>query len=376
MKYRLKLLLLSLVCVLFQTGCNNQAVYTDESFASDSPFKMKVDGEVAAACESVRRSLLGQGYLIDLASSEEVKGRKAARGEGKQNTFIEMNVVCVPERSGSTIFATGVLSTYALKTNSSSASVGLSALGSISLPIGQSVDSLVKVSEETIDDKDFYKRFFAAVDSILGEIDHGEPVEETVTAPVEEPITYDPTPATTPSAIWPALFPEQDETTGSSDSTTEQAAPELAPEPLPAESAPVATPPSAVDAGPVGASPMPAPSEGVPSAPSAPAPDAQPLGMPSAAPQAVDASSAPPVPAEEPMGISPVAPAVAPDEEPMGIPPAPVADQGLSGADESELAPARVTAVKKAVPKSTIENATPPVGEPQQAPASSVDNLF
>jgi len=120
----------------------------------------------------------GRGYLIDLASSEEVKARKATRGEGKQNAFIEMNAACVPDSNGSTVFATGVLSNYAMKMSSSSASVGVAAIGSISLPIGQSVDSLVKVSEETIDDTAFYKRFFSAVETILGEIEADKPAED------------------------------------------------------------------------------------------------------------------------------------------------------------------------------------------------------
>ncbi|MFM7275525.1 MAG: DUF2242 domain-containing protein, partial [Gammaproteobacteria bacterium] len=108
-----------------------------------------------------------QGYLIEKSDAEQVKGRKAYRSEGDQNTFIEVNVVCVGEEVGSTIFANGVLSTYDLKKSSSPASVGVSAIGSISLPIGRSADSLVKIAEETIDDPAFYKRFFGAVTSAL-----------------------------------------------------------------------------------------------------------------------------------------------------------------------------------------------------------------
>jgi hypothetical protein len=191
MKYGSTILLLPL-CVLLASACSNQAVYSGESFSNDSPFKMRVDGEVAQACESARRSLLGQGYLIENADSEGIKSRKAIRTEDNPNTFIEMNVVCLPETSGSTLFATGVVTTYALKKSSSSASVGLSALGSISLPIGQSADSLVKVSEETIDDKEFYGRFFAAVGNILAEMRAGNAPPE----PAAEPAVAETVPAT------------------------------------------------------------------------------------------------------------------------------------------------------------------------------------
>ncbi|MBK6511173.1 MAG: DUF2242 domain-containing protein [Haliea sp.] len=209
MNDRLKILLLLVIGALFQTGCGTEAAYNEESFSSDSPFKLRVDGDIEAACESARRSLLGQGYLIDLASSEEVKGRKAARVEGQQNAFIEMTVVCVPERGGSTVFATGVLSTYDLKKNSSSASVGLSALGSISLPIGQSVDSLVKVSEQTIDDKEFYKRFFSAVETILGEMRIREADDDPATEPAQESTAQEAGQPVAQPRIWPELFPEQ-----------------------------------------------------------------------------------------------------------------------------------------------------------------------
>jgi hypothetical protein len=216
MKVRLKILLL-VVNVLLVTACSKQAVYTEESFADDSPFKMKFDGETALVCASARRALLGQGFLIENANSIEVKARKAVKREGNPNTFIEMNVVCLPETTGSTLFATGLLSTYALKKSSSSASVGVSALGSISVPIGQSADSLVKISEETIEDKDFYKRFFVAVNKRLGEMQAGKELQETLLEPAA--------PEPTPSPTVPATVVQPDPL---------QTAPTTTPEPAPA----------------------------------------------------------------------------------------------------------------------------------------------
>ena len=182
LKCKAKIFLLAL-CAVLQAACGSNAVYTGESFATDSPFKMKFDSEVATACESARRSLLGQGYLIDVATVDTVKGRKALRNKDSLSTFIEMNVVCVPESKGSALFVNGVLSTYDLKKSSSSASVGVAAVGSISLPFGQSADSLVKISEETIDDKNFYSRFFAAVEHTIGEIRLPDP--DPAPAPLE-----------------------------------------------------------------------------------------------------------------------------------------------------------------------------------------------
>ncbi len=166
-----------------------------------------------------------------------------------------MNIVCLPETAGSTVFATGVLSTYALKMSSSSASVGLSALGSISLPIGQSADSLVKVSEETIDDQDFYRRFFAAVDNILGEMKAGkaalEPAPLQHTAPgapeaVPAPVAPTPVPESVPAPVAPTTAPEslpaQAAPVPAPEPVLAPVAPTTAPESLPPQAAPVAVP--------------------------------------------------------------------------------------------------------------------------------------
>lgn len=162
-------ILTAALCALLLAACGSKAVYTKESFAADSPFQKRVTVKTAAACESARRALLAQGYLIDSASAEQIKSRKAYKSEDERSTFIEMQVVCAPDSTGSTLYATALLSTYDVKKTGQSASVGVKAIGSVSLPFGQSADSMVKVSDETIDDKAFYKRFFVAVDHILME---------------------------------------------------------------------------------------------------------------------------------------------------------------------------------------------------------------
>jgi hypothetical protein len=328
MKYATKIILCCL-CLAFLAACSDKAVYTTESFAADSPFRMKVDDDVATACESARRSLLGQGYLIESADSEKVKGRKAYKSEGNLNTFIEMNVVCLSEVKGSSLFANGVLSTYDLKKSSSAASVGVSAIGTISLPIGQSADSLVKIAEETIADKQFYGRFFAAVEYTLGELRgskaagsgqavvpaepqpgagaspaaptvSSEPAPASAAAPLPggpaaaqtlpaqavpvapeagavqaAPVTA-PQPAPAASPIAPELGPAQ-------------AAPAIAPEPAPPQEAPAAVPePASVPAAPaVVAEPQPSPSPAEP-APAEPAPVTE--ALPAPAPEALPAA--------------------------------------------------------------------------------------
>ena len=85
------------VSIALLGACSKTAVYTTESFASDSPFELKVVDDAATACESARRSLLRQGYLIEKATGENVKGRKGYNSADNPNTFIEMNVVCASD---------------------------------------------------------------------------------------------------------------------------------------------------------------------------------------------------------------------------------------------------------------------------------------
>ena len=307
MKHTLKIIVLSL-CVALLGACSKKAVYTTESFATDSPFELKVVDDTATACESARRSLLRQGYLIEKAGDENVKGRKAYNSADSRNTFIEMNVVCVPDISGSTVFANGVLSTYELKKSSSAASVGVSAVGSISLPIGQSADSLVKVSEETIGDTAFYNRFFAAVERILGDMRAAAQAAAPVPEPDPEPIP-EPGPASTMTAPAPAAVQAAPEP------GPMQAAPATSPASAPLQPAPATTTP-----GPVAVEPVPTTLPQATPTPAAPTSVPEPGALPAALPEPAPAAANPVVP--EPLATQ-EGPTFGPASAPVTAPPAP-----------------------------------------------------
>lgn len=164
---RLRILPGMAFCLMLAACGANTARITQDSFSVDSPYKSRLDSNSALACESARRALLGDGYIIDTYSKDNVKGRKAYRMESDRSTFIEMNVVCADDPDGSMVYANGVLSTYDVKRSGASASVGVSALGSVSLPFGQSAESMVKTSDDTIREKEFYRRFFTAVKVVM-----------------------------------------------------------------------------------------------------------------------------------------------------------------------------------------------------------------
>ncbi|MGI4984204.1 MAG: DUF2242 domain-containing protein, partial [Janthinobacterium lividum] len=78
--------------------------------------------------------------------------------------------------------------------------VGLSVLGSVSLPIRSNNDSMVKVSSQTIPAGPFYDRFFNLVDHYLKTVIRSRPVRSGV-------INSEPLPALPEPVLMPALVP-------------------------------------------------------------------------------------------------------------------------------------------------------------------------
>lgn len=160
-------------------------LYQQEQFdAGDSPYMHRFAAKAEPACEAARRALLSQGYIASSTRSDSVDGSKNFQPTGDTHAVIEIHVVCTsddPKSSRSTAYVNAVQDRYALKKSNTSASVGLSVFGSLSLPIGSSDDSMVKVASETIPAGVFYQRFFALVDHYL-KADSAQP--DTVAATV------------------------------------------------------------------------------------------------------------------------------------------------------------------------------------------------
>jgi hypothetical protein len=158
--------LLSLLgaCALTSKKADRVPVYQREGFESNETYSRLFDASAADTCEAARRALLSQGYLINTARPDLINATKAFQPEGEVHVTITFNVVCTSDGASgkiSTAFANAIQDRYTLKKNANSASVGLSAIGSVSIPMGSSDDSLVKVASETIPAGQFYDRFFA-----------------------------------------------------------------------------------------------------------------------------------------------------------------------------------------------------------------------
>ncbi|MDR6607957.1 DUF2242 domain-containing protein [Pseudomonas synxantha] len=230
-----------LVAVLaVAAGCssNKAAIYEHENFDDSGTFSRNYPVTDTQSCEAARRALLSQGYIITSNDPKLVSGHKSFQQTGENHMEISFSVVCADDGSEghhATVFANALQDRYALKKTNNSASLGVGVLGSVSMPIGSSDDSMVKVASETVSSAKFYERFFALVELFLPpeakkaahitekpKTDLGMPEAKTAPAPLA------PAPTTAPAAAAPAPV-----------------------EPAPAASEPLAPPPEAAPITPV-----------------------------------------------------------------------------------------------------------------------------
>ena len=235
-------------------GCSSDkaAIYEHENFSDSGTFSRSYPVSDTASCEAARRALLSQGYIITSADPKLISGKKSFQQTGETHMEISFSVVCAEDGSAShhaTMFANALQDRYALKKTNNSASLGVGVLGSVSMPIGSSDDSMVKVASETVSSAKFYERFFALVELFL-------PPEAKKAAHIIEKPKTDlgvPEPTAAPASL----------------ATPTPAAPEPAVAPA-AEAAPVAP----VDSAPAASEPVAPPAESTPITPDdAAAPD-------------------------------------------------------------------------------------------------------
>lgn len=153
-------------------GCSSKkaTIYEHENFADSGTFSRNYPVTDAQSCEAARRALLSQGYIITSSDPKLVSGHKSFQQTGETHMEISFSVVCADDGSEghhATMFANALQDRYALKKTNNSASLGVGVLGSVSMPIGSSDDSMVKVASETVSSAKFYERFFTLVELFL-----------------------------------------------------------------------------------------------------------------------------------------------------------------------------------------------------------------
>lgn len=181
----------ALLSVVLVSGCStsNRAKIEPEAFGSTTTHARNYASPPARTCEAARRALLSQGFVITAASATQVDGRKNFQPEHDLHVVLEFHVVCAADGRGgkkSIAFVNALQDRYALKKSNNSASVGVGAIGSLSLPFSSSDDSLVRVGSETVTAASFYDRYFVLLQRFLAvdyEQDEGKAIEPAGLSP-------------------------------------------------------------------------------------------------------------------------------------------------------------------------------------------------
>ncbi|WP_175803641.1 DUF2242 domain-containing protein [Burkholderia ambifaria] len=335
---------LAAAAVLAACSSPPKPIYQQEQFdATSSPYAHTFRSKSDAACEAARRALLSQGYVVSSSRNDAVDGSKNFQPNNDMHVVIEFHVVCADANADGTssiAYVNAVQDRYTLKKSNTSASVGLSVFGSLSLPIGSSDDALVKTASETIPAGVFYERFFNLVEHFL-KIDPARRDRATVKAAEKEPVAPLPEPAPTPQG-----------------------------EPMKMTTPVVPTPPAA----PVPLSvPSVAPTPGTPVVPAAPAPASAVVApgamrgvVPGAGGAAVPASA--PLPASAPASAAPT-PTLA--SMPAASTPAASTPAATTTAAATPVSTTPASAASAPVPSSAASTATDKAPASAAAPVTS-----
>ncbi|QLL11317.1 DUF2242 domain-containing protein [Pseudomonas chlororaphis] len=268
-------------------GCSSQktAIYEHENFDDSGTFSRNYPVSDTASCEAARRALLSQGYIITSSDPKLVSGHKSFQQTGETHMEISFSVVCAQDGSTnhrSTVFANALQDRYALKKVNNSASLGVGVLGSVSMPIGSTDDSMVKVASETVSSAKFYERYFALVELFLPQeakkaahiieqpkTDLGMPEPkpaEPAAAPAPAPVTPQPAPVVPPAVPAAEPTPATPPVAPPASNFSEPLAPPAEAAPI-APSAPAEPTPATEIVTPPPASTLPAPTEPIPALP-------------------------------------------------------------------------------------------------------------
>lgn len=158
-----------LVLTLAMAGCGKLDVYRDEAFQSDTPFSSRIQAPVGRVKAGVHHALLSQGYLLTVAPQPDMLlGIKEFQGDEEHNVVLYLQAAWRDNGDGTTtVYATAKQQVNSLETTKQTAGISLPTLGGISIPTG-STKFQTKISGETVQDPEFYQRFYRLVEEDAG----------------------------------------------------------------------------------------------------------------------------------------------------------------------------------------------------------------
>src|SRR6267154_5995107 len=121
-------------------------------FVGSAPFSKTIAGSGDAVCWSVKRALLGQGYMLERSSEPGVlTGTRDYQPEEKRNITVRLQTTCADNRNGSSIvFVTAEREESKLQKMRQTTSAGIGP-ATLTMPAG-SAKVLGVVRRETIAD--------------------------------------------------------------------------------------------------------------------------------------------------------------------------------------------------------------------------------
>src|SRR5882724_851739 len=138
-------------------------------FVGTAPYSRTISGSGDAVCWSVKRALLGQGYMLERSSEPGVlTGTRDYQPENKLNITLHLQTTCADNRNGTSIvFVTAEREESKLQKMKQSTSAGIGP-ATLTMPAG-SAKVLGVVRRETIVDPNFYNSFFALVEGFVAQ---------------------------------------------------------------------------------------------------------------------------------------------------------------------------------------------------------------
>ena len=165
------LLLMLVAAALLAAGCSStKEFHRKETFNSTTPFSAKVNAPSKVVCWSVKRAFLAQGYMLDRSTAEAatLTGIKEFHADDETNVTLRLQSSCADNNDcTSTVYATALKEVNQVQSEKQHRAMGIG-WATITVPAG-SAKVLRPISRETVNDPEFYQRFYALVSKLAAE---------------------------------------------------------------------------------------------------------------------------------------------------------------------------------------------------------------
>jgi hypothetical protein len=160
-----------LAVVIALAACSTtKEVHKAEAFKPQTQFSEKIARPSKIVCWSVKRAFLTQGYMLDQSSADSptLTGVKNYQKDDETTVTLRLQTSCAENKDGtSTVFATASRDISKVQEEKQHRSGGIGWF-TLTVPAGSS-ETLQIVKRETIQDAEFYQRFYALVKSFAEE---------------------------------------------------------------------------------------------------------------------------------------------------------------------------------------------------------------